>query len=142
MANTTFSGPVRAGTLAHGAAANVGRVVLHQSVTINQDGANAVTQVIHLPAGSVILQVLADTDVAWNSATSALLSVGTAAGGTQYVTGVDVRTGGRAVAPHTAAQAAAMRDIGANTAVHCTVTPVGATSAGSTRVHLIYVQTR
>lgn len=140
MARTTFSGPIRSGTIRGGANANVGSAVLVQSVTLNQNSTNAVNASVLVPKNATLLQVLVDTDTAWNSGTSAVLTVGSTSGGTEYVTSVDVKTGGRAVATHTAAQVTAMRDVGSNTTVYFRITPTGATSAGSTRVHLVYRQ--
>ena len=83
-----------------------------------------------------------DVTTAFNSATSATLSAGTAAAGTQYMSGVDCKTAaGRIAAAYTAAQLGNMNSIGANTSVVVTLTPVGATTAGVVVVTLRYLQT-
>lgn len=140
MATTYLGSALRMGSSALSDATDGGFAVLTQSAVINQNSTTPVSVTFRLPAGAQLLQVISDVTVAYNSATSAVLSVGTAAAGTQYVASVDVRTGGRSTVPHTAAQVAAMDDIGTNTAVVATVTPTGATSAGQVVVTLTYAQ--
>jgi hypothetical protein len=84
---------------------------------------------------------------AFDSATSATLTIGTSAGGTQYVSGINAKTTGRATITYTAAQLAAMSGVtvlGVTAAVSApvvvTVTPVGATTAGYLEVTIIYAQ--
>lgn len=143
---TAFDGPLISGNKRFADAAgpaNAGYAILSQSAVLNQNGTNNVTQTFVLPPRSQILGFDLDTTTAWNSGTSASLTVGTAAGGAQYVTGVDVKanTSPRAAQTFTTAQLAAMANIGTNTSVVATVTVSGATSAGSSRVTVRYVQT-
>jgi hypothetical protein len=139
MAQCTFTGPVRIGDTAEGSTPNVGGTVLSQSVTLTQNSTTAVSGTMYLPSGSVITSILIDNLTQWNSATSAVLSVGTAAAGTQYVGSVDAKAAGRVTPTYTSAQVTAMNGIGSNTSVVATVTPTGATSAGVTKVTLYYV---
>ena len=142
---TTFSGPVLTGTKkdADGnGPANTGLCILTQQVTLNVNGTNAVTASVVLPYGSQIVQFYADTLTAWNSGTSDTLTVGTAAAGSQYIGAVSTATAGRAAITYSAAQLLAMSNIGANTTVYATVTPVGtAATTGQTLVTIIYAQT-
>jgi hypothetical protein len=117
-----------------------GYVVVSQSNTIAQNSTSAVSTTFTLPASSQIINVFIDVLTAFNSATSATLTMGTAAAGTQYVSGVDAKTAGRAAPTLTATQLSNMASIGTNTSVVATVTPVGATSAGSVRVTVVYAQ--
>lgn len=119
-----------------------GLAVLSQTAVLNQNGANNVSATFKLPKHAQILQIFEDTTTAWNSASSAGLTVGTAALGTQYASSVDVKTNAspRAAWAPTTAQLAAMADIGTNQNVVATVAVSGATSAGSTRVTITYVQ--
>lgn len=123
--------------------ANTGLCQLAQVATLAQNGAAAVSATLALPPGSIIHDIVVDTTTAWNAGTSATLSVGTSAGGTQYASGVDVKTAtGRVRPTFTAAQLAAMAGIGANVSVVLTVTPVGtAATAGASTVTLEYIQT-
>lgn len=141
MANSTFSGPVRSGTVREGASANVGLCVLSQTGSIAQNSTNVVDLTFTLPANAQILNFFFDVTTAFNSATSATLSAGTASGGTQYASGVDVKTAAGRIAPtFTGTQVANMSNITTNTSVVVSVTPVGATSAGAVNATIVYVQ--
>lgn len=142
-----FAGPLISGPNqypdANGGRGNAGYAVLSQSQVLVQNSTNAVSATFRLPPNSQITNIYRDTDEAWNSAASASLTVGTAAAGTQYAAGLDVKTNAapRAVWAPTIAQLTAAGNIGSNTDVVATVTVSGATSAGRTRVTIEYVQT-
>ena len=149
MGTTTFSGPVRSGTLKTGETngPNLGFAVLEQETSITQNSTTAVSSTLYIPVGAKLIDILVDTLTAFNSATTAVLSVGITAGGTEYASGVDVKTAGRVRPTFTAAQLAAMSNVtvlgvAAPTPapVVVTVTPTGATSAGYVRVTLVYAQ--
>lgn len=149
MGATHFSGPVVSGDLQTGETygPNQGFAVLSQSTSITQNSTTAVSSTLYIPAGSRIVDFNIDVLTAYNSATSATLTIGTAAAGTQYVGSIDAKTAGRAAITYTAAQLAAMNGVtttggaAATTApVVVTVTPVGATSAGYVVVTVLYVQ--
>lgn len=141
MSFSTFSGPVRSGTTREGATANLGLCVLSQTALMTQNSTNVVDATFYLPANAQILDFNFDVLTAFNSATSATLSAGTSSGGTQYASGVDVKTATGRIAPTlTAAQLTNMSDVTTNTSLVVSITPVGATSAGSVRVTIIYVQ--
>lgn len=141
MGASTFSGPLLAGTVREGAGQNTGYVVLSQTGTITQNSTSAVSTTFTLPENAQILAIHVDVTTAFNSATSATLSVGTAAAGTQYASSVDVKTAaGRIVPTYSGTQLGNMASIGSNTSVVATVTPSGATSAGAVRVTLVYAQ--
>ena len=143
MARTTFSGPLASGDKEAGVSggSNVGLVVLSQTAVLDQNSTTAVSSTFNLPVDSQIVDIIVDVLTAFNSGTSATLTVGTTAAGTQYAGSVDAKTAGRARPTFSAAQLAAMDDIDTNTSVVATITPVGATSAGQVRVTLVYVQT-
>lgn len=150
MTATHFSGPVMAGTKTAGETngPNQGYMVMEQETSITQNSTNAVSSTIYIPAGSKIININVDVLTAFNSATSAVLSVGITAGGTEYVSGVDVKTATGRIAPtFTAAQLAAMSNVSVlgvaaptTAPVVVTVTPTGATSAGYVRVTVLYAQ--
>jgi hypothetical protein len=97
MANSTFSGPVRAGTNRDANAvvpSNVGNVVLSQNVTLTSTGAASYDATLQIPANSQIVDIIFDTVTAF--ATSGVVLVGsTAAGGQEYVTSVSIASQGR-----------------------------------------------
>jgi len=151
MGQTHFSGPIIAGTLTTGETngPNQGYVVLMQSTSITQNSTSAVSSTLHIPAGARIIDFNIDVLTAFNSGTSAVLSVGLTAGGTEYVSSVDVKAATGRIAPtFTAAQLAAMDNVSVlgvaaptTAPVVVTVTPTGATSAGYVQVAVIYAQT-
>jgi len=149
MAATHFSGPVLTGDLQSGETngPNQGYVTLIQTTSITKNSTNAVSSTLYVPAGAQIIDFNIDVMTAFDSATSATLTIGTAAAGTQYVSGVNAKTTGRATITYTAAQLAAMSGVtvlGVTAAVSApvvvTVTPVGATTAGYLEVTIIYAQ--
>lgn len=142
MAQTSFTGPLASGTREAGTSLgpNIGLATLSQTGTITQNSTTAVDLTFYLPAGAQLVDILFDVTTAFDSATTATGSVGTASAGTQYASGVNVKTAGRTRPTFTAAQLAAMADVSTNRAVVATVTPVGATAAGAVRVTLLYVQ--
>lgn len=153
MSRSTFSGPVLSGTVRYNTYKNIGNSVVSQTQTITQNSTNAVSATFYLPALSQIADITMDTTVAWNSATSAILTVGLTAGATDYVTSVDVKAASpnRATYTFTAAQLTAMLSAAQNTTdttaagqptsrLVATVTPTGATSAGTTVITVRYAQ--
>ena len=143
MSQTTWSGPLASGDINAGEVGgpNIGLAVLSQTVLVNFNATLVQSASVFLPANSQLVDVFTDVLTPYNSATSATLTIGTAAGGTQYVTSVNAKTGGRNTTTHTAAQATAMANIGTNTTVVATVTSVGQPTAGQVRVTYLYVQT-
>ena len=111
MGQTNFTGPVTSGDLQQGQTngPNIGFARLAQSVALTQNGATAVSATLYIPAGSQIVSFDIDVLTAFNSGTSATLSIGTSAAATTYVSGVDVKAATGRIAPtYTAAQLAAM----------------------------------
>lgn len=121
-----------------------GSTVLAQQISLAvATGTGAVSGSVYLPIGSRIVDILVDTTTVWNSATSDTLSVGSAAAGTQFASGVDVKTSAVRVRPtFTAAQLAAMASVAAPTQIFATVTQVGAAATtGATTVTILYQPT-
>lgn len=151
MTATHFSGPLIAGDLLAGQVngPNQGNVMLVQATGITQNSTAAVSSTMYVPNGSDVVTFYVDVLTAFNSATSAVLSIGATSGGTDYASGVDVKTAaGRITITFTAAQLAAIAGVSltgvvvASTPIPIvvTVTPTGATSAGYVRVTMLYVQ--
>jgi len=116
----------------------VGTAVFSQTALINFDATLKQEAVFVLPKNGQLVNVVADVLTAYNSATSATLTLGSASAGTQYAGGVNAKTAGRTIPTFTAAQLAAMDDIDVNTSVYATVTSVGQPTAGQVRVTLMY----
>ena len=143
MAQTDITGPLASGDRPPGTpgGSNVGLAVLSQTVLVTRDATLVQSATINLPVNSQIVNIICDVLTAYDSATSTTLTVGTAAAGTQYASGVNARTAGRTTPTFTAAQLAAMANIGATTTVVATATSVGQPTAGQVRVTVNYVQT-
>jgi hypothetical protein len=92
MGKTTFSGPIRAGTIANTTGTdvgtnvkNIGSVVMVQVFAITQaTSATALATTIVLPANSHILNIQLLSTVAWSGAATTI-SVGTTATATELV---------------------------------------------------------
>lgn len=137
---TYMTGPFQTGTGLGNTGADTGTVVLSQTGLVGFDADLVQDLTFTLPANAQIVDFVVDALVAYDSATSATLSAGTASGGTQYLSGINVKTTGRKTNGFSAAQLAAIDDIGSSTSAVVTVTSVGQPTAGSTRVTVLYVQ--
>jgi hypothetical protein len=147
MAQTYFGSTLRAGSGTLTDTVDGGFVVMMQTATVTTAAAGTATSVTEvLPAGSQIINIFIDTMVdevvGGGSATAIAATVGTSAGGTQYVSSTDVFAGGRFAPSFTTAQLAAMADIGANINVVFTVDPNGtiSTTQGVYRMTVTYAQ--
>jgi hypothetical protein len=152
MSRTTFSGPVKSGTIKYNQYKNTGTTVLKQIQTVPFNTTLTSTITNYLPSGCQLLNIVVDVLTVFNSATSATLSVGKTAGGTEYASGVDAKTAaGRITPTFTAAQLLAMQSTtldvssvitgeSACSAIITTITSVGQPTAGSVVVTLVYAQ--
>lgn len=77
MGFSTFSGPVRSGTVQWGSSDNTGLAILSQSATL--PAAPGTTTIAVLPAGAQILNVIVDTTTQFDAATTLALGDGTTA---------------------------------------------------------------
>jgi hypothetical protein len=143
MSQTTWSGPLASGDINAGKTGgpNIGLALLSQTVLINFDATLVQNGTVYLPYKSQIVDIIVDVLTQYDSATSATLSVGTSSAATTYASSVNVKTGIRVLPTFTAAQLAAMDDIGTNGTVVATVTSVGQPTTGQVRVTYRYVQT-
>ena len=148
MSNTTFSGPVRAGTQKDGTPAtglNLGNVVLSQTFdTGNMNGrvvGTVNTLIGALPAGAIINDIVVDQVVAAGTGTTTV-AVGNASGGAQLMAAVATTAGGRFRGTATAAtQLAWQTSTTADTQIWLNdVTGIGTLSAGRYIVTVTYIQ--
>lgn len=145
MAQTYFGSTLRSGTDALSDTTDGGFAVLMQTTTVttNADGTASSTSVT-IPASSQIVNFFIDQvqneAVGGGTATAINATIGTAAAGTQYLSATDVIGGGRAALSFTAAQLAAMANVGTSTGVYLTVDPNGtiATTQGIYRFTVVY----
>ena len=106
MSFTSFSGPIRSGTVREGVGRNTGLVVLGQSydsgdLTGNATGTYDVA-VLTIPQGSQIVDITIDQVVAATGGTTTV-SIGNAAGGAQLMAAIATTAGGRFRGTSTAA---------------------------------------
>ena len=149
MGQTHFTGPVLTGTLQKGETngPNQGFCKLSQITTLTQNSTTAVSKTMYIPVGSALTSFDVDVLTAYDSATSATLTIGTSAGATTYVGSVNAKTAGRASITYSAAQLAAMSNQTVTgtasltpATVVVTITVVGATTAGYVNVTMNYIQ--
>ena len=148
MANTTFSGRIRAGNIKNTTGttvgtniANVGYVVMTQTFSADLSGgalAASVTDVV-IPANSQIIDLVIDVITAANTTTN--LSVGDTVGGAAtvlntYASGTDA---GRKYPTTQAGAALGWQDTG-TADIRLTVTASAATTAGLVRFTVLYAQ--
>ena len=91
MATTTFSGPVKAGTIREGASANTGFVLMAQSAVIDIIGATATTTVGIIPANSQIVDVLLNVTTVNNDGGTATVQVGNSGDTDEYLPATNVK---------------------------------------------------
>ena len=111
MGTTTFSGPVKAGTIREGASANVGTLVCAQSAAITEAASEASTGII-IPANSQIINFYVLIQTAWDGGTNTL-DIGSSADPDLYCDGLPATVVGnhRVTAAYTGTEAN-WRDVG------------------------------
>lgn len=137
---TYMTGPIQMGTGLDNTGTDTGYVTSAQSKVINFDATLVQNATFKLPADAQIVDFYVDVLTAYDSATSATLSAGLTSGGTEYLSGINVKTAARRPNAYSAAQLAAMDDIDNNTTLVATVTSVGQPTAGQVRVTVLYAQ--
>jgi len=122
-----------------------GYAVLSQTISLTSTSNGLpVSGSILIPAGAQIINFQVDTLTApvagGGTATTAPITIGTAAAGTQYLSATDCFAAGRAALTFTAAQLTAMSNVGNNTSVFATVDPNGtiSTTQGVWQVTVVY----
>ena len=99
MGTTTFSGPIKAGTIKETTGAtlganviNTGFVVMAQSAKIDITGASHLNQVCGtIPANSQIVDVILNVTTVNNDTNAATVSVGTVLDGDAFINGQNVK---------------------------------------------------
>tara|TARA_R100001460_G_scaffold40127_3_gene75224 strand:- start:106 stop:567 length:462 start_codon:yes stop_codon:yes gene_type:complete len=148
MGTTTFSGPIKAGTIKATTGTslgtnikNTGQVVMSQTFAADLSGgalAASVTDVV-IPANSQIIDCVIDVITASSDATN--LSVGDTVGGAATLVNTFAigTTAGRKYPTTQAGGALAWEDVGTSD-IRLTVTNSAATTAGEVRVTVLYAQ--
>ena len=119
MATTTFSGPIKAGTISNTTGTtlgsnvkNVGQVLMSQSFSFaySTEGSATDTTVV-IPANSQIVSIEVNVETAFNDSGNDLLEVGSSADTDLYINDVSIAAIGK-IALGTAALCANWKDIG------------------------------
>jgi hypothetical protein len=151
MANTTFSGPIKAGTIKYTTGttvgtdkANVGFVLMAQSANVVFGANGTETVVATVPANSQIYQIAVDVTTAFDAGTTNTFDIGDGSTADQYADALAVGTAARVLATSDVSQIGNLIDIG-STDVDVTVTynqTGSAASAGAATVTVLYLQNR
>ena len=151
MATTTFSGPIKAGTIKDTTGttvgsdkANVGFVLMAQSgnVVFAADGTETV--VATLPANSQIYQIAVDVTTAFDAGTTNTLDIGDGTTADKYADALAAGAQARVLATSDVSQIGNLIDIGTSD-VDITVTynqSGTAATAGAATVTVLYLQNR
>jgi hypothetical protein len=101
MATTTFSGPIKAGTIRNTTGttvgtdvANSGFVTMAQAAVIDIAGADTTTTVATIPANSKIISVVLNVTTANDDSTASTVSVGTFADADAFLSATSVQAAG------------------------------------------------
>ena len=141
---TTFSGPLRSGTVREGAGENTGLVVLTQSYdtgVVTAGAGNVDAQLGILPAGSQIVNILIDQVVVPGGTSTSTISVGSTSGGAELSAAVATTAGGRFTGTATAAtQLAWQTSTSADTNVFVRYAVGVAAGVGRAIITVVYVQ--
>jgi len=152
MASTTFSGPIKAGTIKDTSGStlgtnvkNTGQVVMSQSILIDPAvaaGTNTYNVAV-IPKNSQIVEVLMRFAIGSNAGTSATMSVGKTDSGGATAAFYTAAQNAKVAAEHTQQVSALdnMDRVNEDTQVTATLITVGTTStAGQASVTITYVQ--
>jgi len=149
MANTTFSGPVKAGTIKDTTGstvgtdvANVGSVVMTQATNVVFGDDGTTTTIATLPANSQIIEIYVDVTTAFDAGTTNTLDLGDGSTADQFADALDVSSAARLLATSDVSQIPNLIDIGASDVqVVATYNQTGsAATAGAATVTVVYVQ--
>jgi hypothetical protein len=137
MGTTTFSGPVKAGTIKEGASANTGFVEMAQSAAWSQSSSAASTGII-IPANSQITEITLYITTAPDSAN---LSVGTSSSANELFSALALGTSANVIkqgSTGTITDADTWADIGSSDVTIQTISSAG--SAGAGYITVKYIQ--
>jgi hypothetical protein len=144
MGFSTFSGPIRSGTVREGASRNTGLVVLTQSYdtgVVTAGVGNVDAQMGILPQGAQIVDITVDQIVVPGGSSTSTISVGNASGGAQLMAAVVTTAGGRFRGSATAAtQLAWQTSTSADTSLWVRYAVGAAAGVGRAVITVSYVQ--
>jgi hypothetical protein len=151
MGTTTFSGPIKAGTIKDTTGttvgtnkANVGFVLMAQSGSVVFGANGSTTVVATLPANSQIYQIAVDVTTAFDAGTTNTLDIGDGTTADKYADALAAGAQARVLASSDVSQIGNLVDIGTSDVdVTVTYNQTGtAATAGAATVTVLYLQDR
>ena len=151
MGTTTFSGPIKAGTLKDTTGstvgtnvANTGFVLMAQSASIVYGANGSTTTIATLPANSQIFQITLDVTTAFNAGTTNTIDFGDGTTADKYADALAAGSLARVLATSDVSQIGNLIDIGtSDIQVVATYNQSGsAASAGAATATVLYLQNR
>jgi hypothetical protein len=137
MAFTTYSGPIRSGTIKEGANRNCGVAVLAQTKSVLYTDTASGSPAFKIPAGSQITRMQFNTTTTFTAATTVTVNVG----GTPVTGALTVTTGGLyAFVPVNSQAVGRLVSVGTSDATVTYDISVGASSAGAGTLIVEYIQ--
>ncbi len=144
MSFSTFSGPIRAGTVRENPGRNTGLVLLSQALdtgVVTAGVGNVDFQLGVLPQGAQIINILVDQIVVPGGTSTSTISVGSTSGGSDLMAAVATTAGGRFAGAATAAtQLAWQTSTSADTPVFVRYAVGTAAGVGRAIITVVYVQ--
>ena len=151
MGTTTFSGPIKAGTLKETTGstvgtdvANTGFVLMAQSASIVYGANGSTTTIATLPANSQIFQITLDVTTAFNAGTTNTIDFGDGTTADKYADALAAGSIARVLATSDVSQITNLVDVGtSDVQVVATYNQTGsAASAGAATATVLYLQNR
>jgi len=151
MGTTTFSGPIKAGTLKETTGstvgtdvANTGFVLMAQSANIVYAANGTTTTIATLPANSQIFQITLDVTTAFNAGTTNTIDFGDGTTADKYADALAAGSLARVLATSDVSQITNLVDVGtSDVQVVATYNQSGsAASAGAATATVLYLQNR
>lgn len=138
MGTTTFSGPVKSGTIREGSSKNTGTLLAAQAATVGFGDTTAKTLFV-LPASSQIVDVKVAVTTAFNDSTTNTIDIGTSTTSGLYVDNAGVATA-QLYALGTTAKVDEWTDIGTSDVTVTGLFNGGDASEGEAVVTVLYSQ--
>jgi len=138
MSTSTFSGPIKSGTVREGAGTNTGTVITGYTATVAFGDTAAKTAFI-IPANSQIVDATVAVVTAFDDTTTNTIDVGTSTTSGLYLNDVSVATAGL-VTITTQADAGEMQDVGTSDVTVTLLFNGGDAAAGEAQVTLHVIQ--
>ena len=142
MGQSTWSGPIRAGTVKEGTGVNVGGVTLSQTATFAFGDTGSTATSIIIPANSQIIDQIVDIGTAWDSVTSDALEIGDGTDVDIYGDVADLQVLGRIIVDPDGPQGLAIAAVTTtDVTITITITSVGGSlTVGAARLTVTYRQ--